>query len=1097
MKNISLLLFLALPFVCYSQDKIPFADGQALIEMASKAGAEGNYQKSLEILDRMSLKDSSYCSALISKSYYLLNLKKFEEAVVVADRGLKTADCGPVKLSYFVNKGVALLNNDDNESALETFSRALELYPRNAQLWYNKGLVLENLKMTREAVSAYQNAILFNPSYARPHLKLGDICYKQEMTAQAMMCYNTYLLLNPDGDDSFRVLKGLNELIRIKNPNSANKDLEISMDEGSFDDLNLILDNRLALNEQYKVKTDIEIPLSKQNHLLMEQLVSYKPKEGFWAGTYVPLYQWIWKNNYFEQFTHTISFSIENERYKEIVRKDVDDIKSFLGAATNVWLEILGQPDFRVNAEDEGLTYYYHESRLDGIGKKKEDVYTGLWTFYNSQGELSGQGEFDGEGERTGKWTWYHPGGVVKETALYKKGELHGENKGFFSNGRLRYSAHYEKDQLHGEHLVYNDNGALLEKKIYSNGLLEGDYQSYFKVGKSLPEFDIIYRKDLVEDRAVEYYAEGGAYSEMNFRNGEKEGVEKRYNRDGSLYSAVNYVKGEPQGLYETYYLNGNTAEKGYYEDGVLEGLYQKFYLNGNLQSSGKMKKGLSEGVHQYFAMDGKLHNELDFKNDEVIGYRFYDKKGKILAQGKRRGGEFWYEGYSPEGIITSTGLYDVSGGKKGEWKFFSDNGVLTGEGTYIEDKADGVYKEYYETGEKFSVSEYKLDTLDGYYTDFYKNGQMRTQGWYQGGFKQGEWRTYFIDGNLQAKNFYHKGDLHDEQEYFGVKAKKLSTLKYHFGKALSETFFDPQGKLFQEHNFDLEGENLLKTLHFNSVPGYNTSYVNGVKHGAYSSYDIYGNKILEGNYLNGSESGSWTSYFENGTKESSLNFSRGELHGEVLDFYEDGQVESKRIYSYGKIHGKSESFHDNGQLSVSTNYFDGQEHGRKEFYDYTGNLQLVRFYEYGRLIGYTYLDENSEELPMIKLENESGIVKAYFDNGKISREIEYMNGEVKGMYRAFNYSGKPEYEAAYTSGEFNGAVTEYYSNGERKSEENYLLGYRHGLSKKFYSNGKLKEETNYLNGVKHGISTHYNELGKPIKKEKYFNDSIYEVESI
>ena len=426
---------MAVSSLALAQEKLPDLDYIKINESAQQASDEGDMQKVLEQLARIHPKDSVYCSTLITASYYNLKLENYKETIAVADRGLQ-GDCDSQNYGYYINKGVAFLRQDQYVQALEVFEEALKEYPKNSQIWYNKGLVLKYQEKLPEAIKAFQNAILYKPSYPEPHLRLGEILYSQGKTAQAMMSYNLYLLLAPDGEDSFNILNGLNNLANISNPNQTDRSIVLSPE--TFDEIDLIINNKLALNDQYKVEGELQFPLIKQNHVLLEQLASYEGSEGFWAKVYVPLYQWIWKNGHFRNFSYTVSYSIQNEDLKKIVEKKVPEIKGFLQSFGAEWANLLNKPDFRINPEDEGKTFYYENGNLNGTGMLQEGIFQGPWKFYSFEGRKSGEGSFDDKGNRTGIWTWYYPSGKVKETAFYKDGKLEGENIMYFENGKLR-----------------------------------------------------------------------------------------------------------------------------------------------------------------------------------------------------------------------------------------------------------------------------------------------------------------------------------------------------------------------------------------------------------------------------------------------------------------------------------------------------------------------------------------------------------------------------------------------------------------------------------------------------------------------------------
>lgn len=1089
-------LFLVAYSTGFSQEKLPHLDAEKLQAEAMEIGAAGDYEKALEILQKVNSKDSLYCSTLISISYYQLNNGNLEEAIETTNKGL-ALDCPSEKLSFYINKGVSLLNLEKYEEAVQVFQEALGVYPRNAQLWFNLGRVLENQKKLEDAVSAYQNAILFNPAYAKPHLRLGDICYKQELFSQALMSYNMFLLLNPDGDDSFAVLKGLNELVKIKNPNKANPNLTISEDAGSFRQLDLILENKLALNDRYEVDADILIPLTRQNHLMLEQLALLDKKDGFWSNYYVPAYQWIWKKGLFEEFNYTINFSIENEKYEPMVAKRIKDIKEFIQQFYAEWFATIENSKMRNIPEDQGLSYTYESFQLNGVGQSVNGQKQGDWKFFRSNGSLSGEGSFDQNGNRTGEWKWYGDNGELMEYAFYKDGKLEGENKRFFENGKPYYVAPFINDKITGEYLVYNDHGALIQKKYFKEDKLEGAFTSNFSVGAKLPEFFISYKNGLIEGELTEMFASGITYSKRFYKNGKLEGPDKRYNRDGSLYSEINYKEGIPVGEYKTYYANGQLRESGIYQKGNFDGEFTTFYKNGIRESKSEWSKGKLHGTYSYFDRDGVLQYEYKYHQGNLIAFRFYDKSGKIIDEGKKKGGAFYFKGYTPYGQLDSEGNYDISGGKQGNWKYYSPNGILITEGEYQENMATGLHKTYYPTGEKESVQEYIKDTLQGYYAYFYLTGQLRQQGYYKDGQEHGEWRSYYVDGKLKSVNYYHKGSLNNLQEYFAVDGTLDYTETYKYGELVEETYYDENQKPYEIIDYTAlpEGEYKLIKKHPDGSNRLIVNVLNGVKHGEFLEYAIDGTLLQKGYYVNGAEHGPWTIYYSNGKIKRELAFDRGEFHGDFKDYYESGAVERTYKFQYGEYEDTWISYYENGNIEVVTGHEAGKEHGRKEFYDPSGKFQALRYYAHGRLMGYTYPDKNEEELPLITIKNETGKMMAYFNNGVAAREMEFLNGELTGIYKSYYYSGQLESEIEYKSGERSGSFKVFYSNGNVKVHNNYRGGFLYGVSKEYFENGQLKREANYLNDKKHGEEAEYNVNGKVLSKKYYRNGDVYNIE--
>lgn len=67
------------------------------------------------------------------------------------------------------------------------------------------------------------------------------------------------------------------------------------------------------------------------------------------------------------------------------------------------------------------------------------------------------------------------------------------------------------------------------------------------------------------------------------------------------------------------------------------------------------------------------------------------------------------------------------------------------------------------------------------------------------------------------------------------------------------------------------------------------------------------------------------------------------------------------------------------------------------------------------------------------------GLVRYYFENGNIRKEINYSKGEYDGECRTFYPSGKLHYSEQYSLDLLHGKIMVYFENGNLKREETYL----------------------------------------------------------
>ena len=430
MKYLLSVISISFCLISYSQEKIPYIDSETVYAAATESANQQDYDKVLEQLNTIHKNDSTYCSVLTTKSYYLIAQEKFDEALIIANEGL-SSDCDQTsKLFLLMNKGVSYASQENYSDALTVYEEALKSFPKNPKLWYNKGVALDNLNNIPEAVEAYQNAIIYNPLYRNAHLQLGNICYRQQLMSQALMCYNMSLLSEPDTERAFNLLKYVNDIVSSKNENEPNSDLSISPDDEAFEDIDLVLNNRVALNANYEIENKIQISIVKQNHALLEQLKTIEGNDGFWDHYYLPFYQWISSNNYFDEFTYTINASIKNEDYQKIIKKNTDNIETFIEVYVAKWYDI-----YNKNSNSK-ITNYYYDGVFQAEGEEINDISVGDWIFYDDNGRVSSKGFYNNKGERDQEWTWYHDNGAIKEIAIYKDGKLNGKNKLYYDDGQ-------------------------------------------------------------------------------------------------------------------------------------------------------------------------------------------------------------------------------------------------------------------------------------------------------------------------------------------------------------------------------------------------------------------------------------------------------------------------------------------------------------------------------------------------------------------------------------------------------------------------------------------------------------------------------------
>lgn len=102
------------------------------------------------------------------------------------------------------------------------------------------------------------------------------------------------------------------------------------------------------------------------------------------------------------------------------------------------------------------------------------------------------------------------------------------------------------------------------------------------------------------------------------------------------------------------------------------------------------------------------------------------------------------------------------------------------------------------------------------------------------------------------------------------------------------------------------------------------TTYRDGVRHGAFVRYHENGQLSFEGTYKDGKLHGIVERYNKNGQLWAKLTLKDGKLHGLWVEYFENGQLRTKGTYKDHLRHGPWEAYHHNGQLKTKGTYKDG-----------------------------------------------------------------------------------------------------------------------------------------------------------------------------
>ena len=98
-----------------------------------------------------------------------------------------------------------------------------------------------------------------------------------------------------------------------------------------------------------------------------------------------------------------------------------------------------------------------------------------------------------------------------------------------------------------------------------------------------------------------------------------------------------------------------------------------------------------------------------------------------------------------------------------------------------------------------------------------------------------------------------------------------------------------------------------------------------------------------------------------------------------------------------------------------------------------------------------------------------SGYLIEKYPNDTVALQTGYYNGKQNGVMKAFYNNGKVRYVRPYFNGEKHGTHVGYHRNGAKAFEYYFVNGFSEGNHKEWFNNGELAADMNYVNGKELG----------------------------
>lgn len=190
--------------------------------------------------------------------------------------------------------------------------------------------------------------------------------------------------------------------------------------------------------------------------------------------------------------------------------------------------------------------------------------------------------------------------------------------------------------------------------------------------------------------------------------------------------------------------------------------------------------------------------------------------------------------------------------------EYYSSKGQILAKGNIKNNKEDGLWEDYYESGIVKRKLNFKNGIKDGDITEYFENGEVSLTGKYWNGNKIDTIIWYFENGSIKqkeiyivdtvgvkchgyAKRFYANGNIHKIIPIVNWKREGISEIYYKNGNLQYLTEYK---------NDEINGS--VKAFYLNGRINFVGTAVDGLKDGVFEYYDVLGNFVKYQTYKKG-----------------------------------------------------------------------------------------------------------------------------------------------------------------------------------------------------------------------------------------------------
>jgi tetratricopeptide (TPR) repeat protein len=185
-------------------------------EQLNDTTAASDYQKALKL---------NYRHTLARHNLTALKAKQ-GQTITFEDRLTETIQEDSTMLYPYLERALQRFEAEYYKGAEEDYTRALEIDPRDAEIWLGRGLARERLKDLEGAFSDYTRAIDIKEDFFKAWINRGNVLFKLERYSDAIDDFNVALIYQSDYAPA--IYNRAMAKVRMKDKKGACEDLKLA-----------------------------------------------------------------------------------------------------------------------------------------------------------------------------------------------------------------------------------------------------------------------------------------------------------------------------------------------------------------------------------------------------------------------------------------------------------------------------------------------------------------------------------------------------------------------------------------------------------------------------------------------------------------------------------------------------------------------------------------------------------------------------------------------------------------------------------------------------------------------------------------------------